>query len=215
MSDYTTQVRFICETYANLTESGDSNSVDKVVESAMNKVFDFEYPIFDEEYRGVLQKKILKHYYTREIGAETVGLWKLWLNTKLNEIMPYYNQLYLSAKMEFNPLHDTDITRTHVGKGSNTGVVDGNSESWEKFSETPQGSIANLEKDEYLTNATKTTNNGRSNTSSNSTDEYIEKVTGKVGTATYSSLIKEYRNILINIDVKIIDELKDLFMNIW
>ncbi len=52
------------------------------------------YPIFDEDYRNELQKKILLKYYTREICEETFGLWKLRLNSKMNEIMPYYNQLY-------------------------------------------------------------------------------------------------------------------------
>ena len=52
------------------------------------------FPIFDENYRSVLETKILRHYYTREIGFETVGLWKHYLKTKLNEIMPKYNKLY-------------------------------------------------------------------------------------------------------------------------
>lgn len=52
------------------------------------------YPIFDTEYRAGLQKKILLHYYTREICEETFALWKLRLISKLNDIMPYYNGLY-------------------------------------------------------------------------------------------------------------------------
>ena len=58
----------------------------------------------------MLETKIIKHYYTREIAAETVGLWKLWLDERMNNIMPYYNQLYKSELLEFNPLYDTDIT---------------------------------------------------------------------------------------------------------
>ena len=106
MSKYTTQVRFICENYAGLTESVGYGKVDEIIASARKKVFDFPYPIFDETYRNVLETKILKHFYTREIGAETVGLWKLWLNTKMNEIMPYYNKLYKSELLDFNPLYD-------------------------------------------------------------------------------------------------------------
>lgn len=219
MSNYTTQVRFICETYANLNESSNSGDVDSVIELSMDKVFDFEYPIFDESYRRVLQKKILKHYYTREICAETVGLWKLWLNTRLNEIMPYYNKLYETEQLKFNPLHDVDITRTHSGTGSNTGnsksISDGT--TWDKFSATPQGDVVGLENDEYLTSATKNTNNNKieSNTRIHTTDEYVERVTGKQGGISYTSMIKGYRDILINIDTKIIGELSDLFMQIW
>lgn len=55
---------------------------------------DILYPLFDTEYRAGLQKKILLHYYTREICEETFALWKLRLISKLNDIMPYYNGLY-------------------------------------------------------------------------------------------------------------------------
>ena len=49
-------------------------------------IFDFDFPIFDEDYKIPLEKKILRHYYLREIGFETLGVWKLKLNDKLNEI---------------------------------------------------------------------------------------------------------------------------------
>ena len=119
MSKYTTQVRFICETAAGLSESEGQTSVKQIIAAAIPSVFDFDFPIFDESYRNVLETKILKHYYTREIGLETVGLWKLKLDTKLNEIMPFYNQLYKSELIEFNPMYDVDLTRDHNWKPQN------------------------------------------------------------------------------------------------
>lgn len=110
MSKYTTELRFICETSAGLTDSEGYTSTRDIIEKSRAKIFDFDYPIFDENYRSVLETKIIKHYYTREIAAETVGLWKLWLDERMNRIMPYYNQLYKSELLEFNPLYDTDIT---------------------------------------------------------------------------------------------------------
>ena len=110
MSKYTTELRFICETSAGLTDSEGYTSTKEIIEKSRKKIFDFDYPIFDEKYRSVLETKIIKHYYTREIAAETVGLWKLWLDERMNNIMPYYNQLYKSELLEFNPLYDTDIT---------------------------------------------------------------------------------------------------------
>ena len=61
MSKYTTEIRFICETEAGLTESTGFNNVEEVLELACPKVFNFEFPIFDENYRAVLEKKILMH----------------------------------------------------------------------------------------------------------------------------------------------------------
>ena len=118
MSKYTTEVRFICENSAGLSESEGADNVDSVLDRCWNKVFNFDFPIFDENYRQVLCRKILKHYYTREIAHETVGRWKLALNAKLNEIMPYYNQLYKSELLEFNPFYDVDLTRSREGSGT-------------------------------------------------------------------------------------------------
>lgn len=124
MSKYTTELRFICETEAGKTESVGLSKVDEVITAALPKIFDFYFPIFDENYRVPLETKIIRHYYTREIGMETYGLWKLKLHTKLNEIMPYYNKLYESELYKYNPLYDVDMTTTHVGRrtGENTNV---------------------------------------------------------------------------------------------
>ena len=129
MSVYTTQVRNICETQCGHTERKGYDNVEEILEECWDKVIP-NYPIFDENYRKVLNKKILLHYYTREIGTETVGLWKLRLKTKMGEIMPYYNQMYKSELLEFNPLYDVDYTTEHKGKGgeesSGSEVVNGN-----------------------------------------------------------------------------------------
>ena len=307
MSKYTTEVRFICETASGLSESKGYNSVNDIITQAIPKVFNFDFPIFDEAYRNVLLKKILKHYYTREISEETVGLWKLRMDTRLNEIMPYYNQLYKSELLKFNPLYDVDYTREHKGNGTNnrTGntnktvneaykksiaeeatknetdnrqitsknTIASNSEtngtnssnesgnSLDKYSDTPQGQLDNLVNGNYLTNARdidseRTVNGNNSETSSgsgtndytetngntltgtntrnitddnkrdmtenenvtdsvNSTEEYLEKVSGKIGSGNYSEMLMKYRKTFLNIDMMVIDELEDLFFGLW
>lgn len=118
MSKYTTEVRYICEVKAGLTESKGFNDVDSILTTAAPNIFNFDFPIYDEQYRLVFEKMILRHFYVREIAFETVGLWQLKLWDKLNLIMPYYNQLYLSALLEFNPLYDVDYTVLHMGEAS-------------------------------------------------------------------------------------------------
>lgn len=303
MSKYTTEVRYICEVAAGLVESTDYTGVEDVIKKALPVVFDFSFPIFDESYRSVLETKILKHFYTREIGLETVGLWKLKLNTKLNEIMPYFNQLYNSQLYAFNPFYDVDLTRKHRIDGSgkrdtdttsntetehritvdetgntttdNTGssTGEGTSENTEvrtgtnnqtddfveKYSDTPQGAITDLRADKYLTNATIRNDDRKQNTSDNvkndgktgssvntkdnteieesrntetngnnssttngnvsatltNTEDYLETVQGKNGGASYSKLLMEYRETFLNIDMMVIDQLEDLFMQLW
>ena len=106
MSKYTTELRFILEAYAGLDESEGNDNVNEIITKALPKLFNFDFPIFDEAYREVLERKIVRHYYTREIGFETIGLWKLKLNMVMNEIMPFYNKLYETELLKFNPLNE-------------------------------------------------------------------------------------------------------------
>lgn len=112
MARYTTTIRTICESLNELTEPEGYSNVSAVIEKARPLIFDFDFPIYDETYRAVLETKILRHYYMREIGLETVGLWKFCLETKLNEIMPFFNQLYQSATLDFNPFYTVDYFKT-------------------------------------------------------------------------------------------------------
>lgn len=307
MSKYTTEVRYICEYYAGLDKSVGGAKVDDVIDKSLSGVFDFDFPIFDENYRSVLEKKILKHYYTREIGLETVGLWKLKLNTKLNEIMPYYNKLYNSELLEFNPFYNINRTtksnRNFKGNENKSGTLTENvknkgvndytdttdrtnttvetlgeknkqtydvtdsgnnskqGNTKDRYSDTPQGSLTNIENNAYLTNArivdnqesgtntntktgsttdeksgentTKTTLNNTetmkqettndtdktNNTTDekiiNNLDDYLENVSGKEGTETYSEMLIKYRDTFLNIDMQVISDLEELFMQIW
>lgn len=124
MSDYTTQIRFICESKSGLTESVGFSGIMEAIENSVDDIFNFNWPIFDEAYRVPLEIKILRHFYTREIGEETFGLWQLRLCDRLNVIMPYYNQLYKSELIKFNPMYDVDLTTEH--SRANDGVIDKN-----------------------------------------------------------------------------------------
>lgn len=253
MSKYTTEVRFICENSAGLSESEGADNVDSILDRCWNKVFNFDFPIFDENYRQVLCRKILKHYYTREIAHETVGRWKLALNTKLNEIMPYYNQLYESELLEFNPFYDVDLTRSREGSGTSnktsnntetnsgtsknvsSGSGTSNTDTLNRFSDTPQNSMdtQGITDSVPLTTVTKVNENNTSTNNStdtitrngnrtgsgteniNNTDKYIEKVKGKQGTENYSSLLKKFRETFLNIDMMIIEDCSDCFFTLW
>lgn len=393
MSKYTTAVRYICETNTSIPIEGNGfDNVSEIINTSRANIFNFDYPLFDNSYKPVLEKKILMHYYTREISEETVGLWKLRLCDKLNLIMPYYNQLYESALIDFDPLIDVDYTRhkkldktgnnditTHENRNkdytdntvkdyidntidnkvkntnenvsytdydntdSNTiesginnvsknesGIEQNNSvetkhdtENYNKtgsksgtdntstdgtkyqlYSDTPQGSLVGVENETYLTNVTKTIDSGSNtditksetiseqdvnnidgvidkngniskandtnsvetkhntvtdseisnktgnrtvenvdnsvdtglksgnSTNSNSgnvqnvndslkvygyntTDEYVDTITGKRGSYSFSKMLMDFRQTFINIDRMIIDELSDLFFGLW
>ena len=231
MSKYTTEVRYICEHFSDLNESVGYYKVNEVIEKSRAKIFNFDYPIFDEKYRSVIETKILKHYYTREIGFESVGLWLLKLETKLNEVMPYFNKLYNSELLEFNPFYDVDVKTTSkrttntnsITKAEDKTNVDNDSVDRVLYSDTPQGSLKNVENEAYLTNATKTLSEATTNSVSNSNsennvnnlDDYIDNVIGKRGGESFSKMLMEFRETFINIDLLVIDALSDLFMNVY
>jgi len=195
MSKYTTELRFICETEAGKTESVGLSKVDEVITAALPKIFDFDFPIFDENYRVPLETKIIRHYYTREIGLETYGLWKLKLQTKLNEIMPYYNKLYESELYTYNPLYDVDMTTTHVGQktGENTNVDSRISEKTNSGNTTSNGTN-NVE------NKGSETNTGRSKNSATRNyqrdDAYSDTPQGTLNNVKNLNYLTNARNIV-------------------
>ena len=235
MSKYTTEVRFICETLSGLDESKGFNNIDTIIANSWDKIFTTSVTFTVPEYKAHICKAILKHYYTREIGAETVGLWKLWMNERLETIYQYYDQLYQSQLIQFDPMKDVNYTRTLLRDLDNTGSASGtnsgsNTETtsatdWDLYSDTPQGGINGIENQNYLTNIRKMTdsrtttgsNSGQfANTTSDSTDEDVtETITGKRSGTSYSKLLQEFRDTIINLDMMIIDEFKDLFFGLW
>lgn len=108
MSKYTTEIRFICESSIPLKEQGNYHTIDEAIQYGRQKIFDFPYELFDNDYKGIIETKFLRHYYTREIGFETVGLFKHMLHDRLEMVLPYYNQLWESALLKFNPFDDVD-----------------------------------------------------------------------------------------------------------
>lgn len=117
MSHYTEQLRYVLETMAGYETSPSSyRDVEYVLNNTWSRALG-DYPIFDESYREHLNKKILRHFYMQEIGYETEGLFLFELNRKMREIMPYYNQLYLTEKLELDPWENVNYIELYWGSG--------------------------------------------------------------------------------------------------
>ncbi len=99
MSTYTTQLRWIVE--RKQQEAGADPD-------DFSPAYDFlgldRYPIFDENYRSILNDKIIRHFYFREIGFETAGQFAWFLRRTMDEHMPYFNKLYLSESIVIDPI---------------------------------------------------------------------------------------------------------------
>lgn len=133
------------------------------------------------------------------------------------------------------------VETTGSSESSNTVETSGTTNNLTKFSDTPQGTVGNMET--HLTNATKidgtdtsnttgtaTTNTTGSNTTTGSesttdtttgTTEGTGEVThtltrkGNIGVQPLGGEVENIRSAFINIDMQIIDELRDLFLQVY
>lgn len=236
MSRYTTELRWI-------VEQAVKNAGLAVVEANWSAAYDAvglaDYPIFDERYRPTLNDKIIRRYYTREIGAETAGRFRMFVRDAMYLIMPYYNQLYESelAAKGIDPLNEYAETKTEHATGttdaSGTEHADRSDVSTTSdnrqnvYQDTPQSEliadqIRNLK---YATNVTlddldsKTTEQGAENSTNASRSHYDNAVNSekKGHGRSQSELIKIYRSTFLNIDKDVVEdiELRECFMTIW
>ena len=198
------------------------------IKSLIDNNFDFKmnsYPIFDENYRDTLNNNILYHYYENEIGFETASLFRFYLNQKLNEIMPYYNELYkVQKKIIDENLLLNNVNLTERLTGSNTTETSSTSQSSNNgknlFQDTPQGNISKQDinaENVYATNITLNENsiNDNSSATGSGTNEYLKTIVGNNGGKFNIDVLNDIKNNLMNIDLMIINELNDLFMGIF
>ena len=196
------------------------------IKSLLDNNFDFglqNYPIFNESYRNILNNNILNHYYENEIGFETANLFKFYLNQKLNEIMPYYNILYTAQEdiIKDKLFDNVDLKETsnRINKTNTNSRSTSTSNNKNLYQDTPQGKIdmTVFESQTYATNLT--LNNGKINDESNSSgdnnEEFIRNIKGSNGGKYKIEILNDIKNNLMNIDLMIINELNDLFMQIF
>lgn len=197
------------------------------IKSLIDNNFDFKmdsYPIFDENYRDTLNQNILYHYYENEIGFETASLFRFYLNQKLNEIMPYYNELYKVQKKLIDEnllLNNVNLTEKLIGSNrtetNSTSQSSNNGKSL--FQDTPQGQISQTDIDNqtWATNLTLNKNEiaDQSNATGSGTNEYIKTIIGNNGGKFNIDVLNDIKNNLMNIDLMIINDLNDLFMQIF
>ena len=177
-----------------------------------------------------LAKGIVNHYYMRELGQETIGLFIHYAKVTMNELMEEYLPLIYSAAIEYDPLVNVDYTETFTRTANvdNTGrSVSDSTNSGDSIgisSDTPQGRITkqNILAGNYATATTGTETTGQVNNVTNTTsgsdseEEYTKRIKGNSGvSATAQKMIEQYRNNIRAINREIIEKLEPLFMGLY
>ena len=199
------------------------------------KLFDFKYDFYEESKKEQFEQKFIDYFYMREIEHETVEEFKHELRTKLNLIAPYYKQLYetelKSKNIEF--LLNKDLKETFIRE------VESDTESLSNFNnessgkakvetlsttnDTPQNRVDDLDK--YISSASKDKNTSDTSSSdngssisqnSNSAKEETTLISkGNIGTTSSAQLLRDWRDVLINIDMMILEECEELFFKLF
>ena len=199
------------------------------------KLFDFEYDFYEESKKEQFEQKFIDYFYMREIEHATAEEFKHELRTKLNLIAPYYKQLYetelKSKNIEF--LLNKDLKETFIRE------VESDTESLSNFNnesngkakvetlsttnDTPQNRVDDLDK--YISSASKDKNTSDTSSSDNgssisqNSNTAKEETTliskGNIGTTSSAQLLRDWREVLINIDMMILEECEELFFKLF
>ena len=164
MAEYTTTVRTICESLADPQVLSTGKTVDKIIEIAIPSIFPDAFGfLFDEKEA---EKRILRHFYMREIAFETPALWQLEINNVLAENKDKYNAIYSVFNDKNLKIFDTDATTEERARKTTDGgnlsahtsatqssTNSNTSETVDQYSETPQGGLSGVKSGKYLTTA--------------------------------------------------------------
>ncbi len=207
--------------------------VKDLAKEGRGKIFNFDYPLTNLITKEKFETMILNHFLMRRIGFETVTLFSIQLDIKLNEIMPLYNKMFESVE-NWDIFNDGEITektgtdnRTidNTAETSNTlenqSTTNSSETSDRRNSELPQDQLELLRDGSYVSNYSYDQNNGEStdNLSSNGTsnsknntkddNEYHEIV--KRSPADKIAIYKEFQQNINSIYGMIFKELECLF----
>lgn len=189
------------------------------------------YPLFLEQYRPYLNGKIINHYLMREISGETIEMWALSVRRRMDEVMPVYNEYYHTMAMEFDPLQQIDFSsimasgsqsdNTSNSNNSTKSVADtdGDTETVHKvYPSTPLSDLGDYASDGQ---SVKSTTGASNNVNAAVTDTGLVNNRSAVSNSSSGrqvdamSLIQRYREMIVNVDLDIINDLSDCFMGIW
>lgn len=169
-----------------------------------------------------LAKRIIDHYYTREIGTDAIGQFILFAKDKMAEVMETYAPLIYSAAIKFDPLVNVDYTESYAGTSDSTSNSSSNStgSGLTVNSDTPQGQISKsaILSGSYAssTGANETENQVNDTSTNNGTQAYSKTVKGNSGvSATAQALVQQYRDYIRALNTEIVYELEPLFMGIY
>ena len=165
-----------------------------------------------------LAEKIVNHYFMREIGQETIALFKHYAKVTMDELMEEYLPLIYSASIEYDPLINVNYSEQFYRSASVDSTGSSNSSGLGVLSDTPQGQISKtaILQGAYASSTNANENAVSSTSGSDTSENYTKTIRGNSGvSATSQKMIEQYRNNIRAIDKEIIEKLEPLFMGLY
>lgn len=151
----------------------EKTKIRNLAKATHEKIFDFDYPLSSKIDKEDFECQILNHFIMRRIGQETFTAFQLFLENKLNEILPYYNIMFDSL-VDYNLFNDGEvITRNRQDNG--TSSLSSENTVKNKYSEYPLGQLSDIDNDDYVTN--QTVNNGNMTNNGTTANTTVETET--------------------------------------
>ena len=175
------------------------------------------YDLYDNNLKPVFEDKFIKRFYFREIGVETVSRFLINLEQTLNEIMPYYTQLYDTTLLKYDILNSTEtieeVTREIIK--ADKSVVLGNNTSKSTSFDTPITSTNTYRSKPSFINERVDNIDTKNQSEGNSTENFTRKFKNNQSNISKQDLIIKQRELIVNIDMMILDDLEVLFMQVF
>ena len=160
-----------------------------------------------------VRRKLFNHYKYFEIGFETAERFLHEFRVKYDELVPRI-KLYYNALMDEKFKHLSNDTRSRiyelVRQAENTSNIISDSKS--TFKDTPYTSYENDEI--FNTTVTDGTSSSENSSETGQNDTYEEEMSGLVG-ITPAEAIKRYMDIWLDIELWVIKEFRELFMEVY
>lgn len=185
-------------------EKPEKTKIRNLAKATHEKIFDFDYPLSSAVNKEEFECQILNHYIMRRIGYDTFTAFQLFLENKLNEILPFYNKMFDSLA-DFNLFNDGEVIERDREDSGNTSM-NSNNELKSRYSEYPLNRLNDIEDGSYVTN--QNINNG--NSSNNGTSNNVTKETIKRSPVDKMDLYQKYlqtRNSIMTMIYKDLDVL--------
>ena len=133
--------------------------------------------------------------------------------------MPYYTQLYKTTTYKYDPLLNYDlteeITREIVGENSSTSSTSNTGENRSYDTPVVKSNLYDYKKSPSFIGSSEDIVNYNGNANNKTNEVNRRNTKGNIGVMSSQDLIKKERELIINIDSLILDELEVLFMQVF